>query len=446
MVPVSLRSSHAGVRTARAPHESAPGADPGPARPVPRETERRTGPPAQQDVVPIDGDLGPLGRRMIVVIPLLLLVVSWGVAWAAGTGWLEQDAVLWALVPTFALLMLRGALEVLVRRRGRGGSLMSLLYALHLVLVLWATTLNPLTCIYAFVGYLDADRYLRGRLGPAAVVVLTALLCALGQVGGLVVALAVPQFYASLAVINLMIAGAMTLLTGERERVLEQREKAARELDRVNRENARLQAQLMDGARRSGVAEERARLSREIHDTVAQGLVGVIRQLEAVREDIDPSSRERVARAEEAARDSLLEARRAVEALGPHQLHDADVVDALADLVARWAHSHRVVATFDADDAPRQGRNGDVLVRILQEALSNIARHALARTVEVSVAGVGDEWLLQIRDDGTGFDPATVVRGHGLGNMAERARRAGGRLGVDSAAGRGCAISAWIPR
>lgn len=388
---------------------------------------------------------GPLGALLEVWLPPLLLMVAWTVGWIAAGPWLTHEQVRWALLPTGLLLLLRGLLEVALRRAGPGTRPLLLLYALHLVLVAFGILLNPLTCIYAFIGYVDAPRFLRGAVVHVAVMT-TALLCAIGQVGGLQVALAVPWFFVGVAVVNLLLALAMMFVAGERERILDQRERALREIDRVNRENHRLHEQLMIGARTAGADEERARLSREIHDTVAQGLIGMIRQLEAVGEDISTESRHRVTVAEEAARDCLLEARRAVEALGPHQLHDADVVDALADLVARWARHHHVVATFDADDAPCDGRHGDVLVRIAQEALSNVARHADASAVTATLVGTEESRILQITDDGTGFDLPTVRRGQGLENMTARARSVGGSLGVVSTPRRGCTVTATVPR
>ncbi|WP_193104474.1 sensor histidine kinase [Brachybacterium sp. FME24] len=387
---------------------------------------------------------GPLGAILEVWLPPVLLLVAWTVGWSAAGPWLAHEQLRWALLPTGLLLLLRGLLEITLRRAGPGGRPLLLLYGLHLVLVAFGILLNPLTCIYAFIGYIDAPRFLRGAWVHVAVMT-TALLCAVGQVGGPQVALAEPWFFVGLAVVNLLLALAMMFVAGERERILDQRERAQREADRVNRENHQLHEQLMIGARTAGAGEERARLSREIHDTVAQGLVGVIRQLEAVGADIDPGSRQRITIAEEAARDCLLEARRAVEALGPHQLHGMNAVDALSDLVARWARAHRVVATFDADTAPRDGRHGDVLVRIAQEALANVARHSGARTVTVTLSGNERHRILQITDDGGGYDPVTVVRGHGLANMTERARSAGGDLGVRSAPGRGCTVTAAVP-
>ncbi|MGO2773621.1 MAG: sensor histidine kinase [Brachybacterium tyrofermentans] len=397
-------------------------------------------PDVEPDLAP-----GPLGAVIERWIPPALLIVSWIVGWIAAHTWMVGEPVTWALVPTAALLALRVVLERTLRRTGPDSPQLIAAYGLHLVLVLVALVLNPLTCIYAFCGYLDSGRFLGGAR-ERAVVVATALLCAVGQVGGFRVVHEETWFFAGLAAVNLLIALGMMHLAREREGLLVQRERSLAEISRVNEENSRLHEQLMAGARRAGAGEERTRLSREIHDTVAQGLVGVIRQLEAVGPGIDEAARHRVTVAEEAARDCLLEARRAVEALGPHQLHDGDVVEALSTLVARWARTHRVVAGFDGDDAPRDGRHAEVLVRIAQEALANIARHAEAGAVSVTLTGDDRDQILRIVDDGIGFDPETVPRGHGLENMRTRALEAGGDLGVDARTGRGCTVTARVPR
>src|SRR5690606_26356553 len=165
-----------------------------------------------------------------------------------------------------------------------------------------------------------------------------------------------------------------------------------------------LQEELLRRAREAGAGEERTRLAREIHDTVAQGLVGVIRQLEAVPvAGLDEAARLRIATAEDAARECLVDARRAVEALAPQQLAaGGDLVDVLGELVGRWARTHRVVATFDADHAPRPCPHGHALIRVTQEALANIARHARARTVEITLTGDPGTVTLRIADDGRG--------------------------------------------
>lgn len=414
--------------------------------PAPMRAEEGSAGPVRPAHGPVPSEPSGRGGSLLEVwLAPVLLLVAWTAGWIGSRTWLHLDHVLWALVPSIALLGLRAVLELVLRRTGPDSAPLAALYGLHLLLVLCATVLNPMTCIYAFVGYLDSSRFLHSSKAWA-VVVATALLSAVGQVGGVQVVREESWFFGALAVVNLLIALGMMHLALERESMIAQREDSIAELVRVHGENDRLHDQLIAGARRAGADEERTRLSREIHDTVAQGLVGVIRQLEAVAPDIDPGSRHRVAVAEEAARDCLLEARRAVEALGPHQLHDTDVVEALSGLVARWARSHRVVATFDADEAPGEGAHGDVLVRLMQESLANVARHAEASTVTATLVEDGAEQLLSICDDGIGFDPQTAPRGHGLGNMTERVRAVGGRLEVVSTPGHGCTITARLPR
>lgn len=388
---------------------------------------------------------GALGETFERWLPPLLLVVSWAVGRIASITWMTGGLILWALVPTAALLVLRALLERTLSRTGPDSTALRVLYVVHIGLTAVALVLNPMTCIYAFCGYIDSARFLRGARGRA-VVVSTALLCAVGQVGGVQSLRTEPWFFLGLAAVNLLIALGMMRLAEERERVLVAREEALAETLRVQRENDRLHEQLLAGARRTGIEEERTRLSREIHDTVAQGLVGVIRQLEAIGTDLDPAARHRVVVAEEAARDCLLEARRAVEALGPHQLHDHDLTEALSGLVARWTRTHRVVATLDADDAPPDGRHGDVLLRIAQEALANTARHAEARSVIVALEGDDEQQRLRITDDGRGFDRTDVAAGHGLEIMRERLGEVGGHLEVTSAPGRGTTVAASVLR
>ena len=387
----------------------------------------------------------PRSSRIEVWIPPVLLVVAWVVGAVAARSWLPADHVAWALLPSALLLVLRGALEARLRVRGPGERVLEALYGLHLVLLAVATALNPLTCIYTFTGYIDSSRFLTGARARA-VVVATALLCAVGQVGGLPTVRSQPWFFVGLAAVNLLIALGMMHLAEEREQILERQRRALAENARMQAENERLQEQLVAGARRAGADEERARLSREIHDTVAQGLVGVIRQLEAVGAGIGAEEGERVRRAEDAARDCLVEARRAVDALSPHQLDGAGTREALGGIVARWARTHRVVATFDADDAPEEVVHGPVMLRIAQEALANVARHAGAGTVAVVLAGTEDGQVLRVHDDGRGFSPQGTAAGHGLQNRRERLREVGGTLTVDSAPGEGCTISAEVPR
>lgn len=405
-------------------------------------------PAAEEDAHPLADEpvrSGPtLGERLVVLIPpvLLLLSTTLGVV-LPRESFVPHDG-LWALLPSAVLLALRPVLERVLAATAPDHPALRVLYALHLATLAVGVALNPYLCIYAFVGYIDGERFLTG-VRVRAVLVLTALISAAGQSGGLVVILSVPWLYAILAAVNLLLAGGMSRLAAERDMVLDAREQALEELSRSQRENARLHEELMERARLAGVEQERGRLSREIHDTVAQGLVGVIRQLEAVGPDIDEASRHRVSIAEETARDALLEARRAVEALSPHQLGGGDLPEALGALVARWARAHRIVATVDADDADPDGAHAEVLLRIAQEALANVARHSRAENVALTLSTRGGEQLLRIKDDGVGTDLAAVSRGHGLENMAARARAVGGELQLASRPGHGLVITARVP-
>lgn len=449
----------AALRAPTSPPEAAPGAERvhagqgrsegrgGPSAAVPH-TAPDSPPAAEKDAHPLADEpvrSGPtLGERLVVLIPpvLLLLSTTLGVV-LPRESFVPHDG-LWALLPSAVLLALRPVLERVLAATSPDHPALRVLYALHLATLAVGVALNPYLCVYAFVGYIDGERFLTGAR-VRAVLVLTALISAAGQSGGLVVILSVPWLYAILAAVNLLLAGGMSRLAAERDMVLDAREQALAELSRSQRENARLHEELMERARLAGVEQERGRLSREIHDTVAQGLVGVIRQLEAVGPDIDEASRHRVSIAEETARDALLEARRAVEALSPHQLGGGDLPEALGALVARWARAHRIVATVDADDADPDGAHAEVLLRIAQEALANVARHSRAENVALTLSTRGGEQLLRIEDDGVGTDLAAVSRGHGLENMAARARAVGGELQLASRPGHGLVITARVP-
>jgi signal transduction histidine kinase len=435
------------------------------AAPRPTEAARPTGlaAPLPIPVRGSDGDggdaalpTGPFGRFLIAWLPPLLAAVSWTVGLLAADALGFRHLILWALVPTLATLLVRVELTRRSRAHGAGEPGLVALFAVHQVLLVIAVALNPLACIYAFVGYLDAPRFLTGRAVPVSVGA-TALICAFGQTGGPAGVIAAPPLFAILVLVNALLSLGMMHLDKEREREMVAREAAVRELTEANRENSALHEELVLRARESGVAAERTRLAREIHDTVAQGLVGVIRQLEAVpRDGLDEAARRRVRTAEEAARESLVDARRAVEALAPQQLEGEDPLEGLAELVARWSRTHRIVATFDADAAPVPLPHPHAVVRVIQEALSNAARHAAAGTIEIVLAAIvlegGDDALvLRIRDDGRGFDPAEALargrgRGHGITGMRSRIREIGGTLDVDSAPGEGTLVTARIPR
>lgn len=385
------------------------------------------------------------------IVPPALPVVSALFGAAVSGSVIEPSAFAWSLVPTSVVFAARLAELRYGDRIVPGGRVAVAVVAANLLVTLVGCVLNPFVCIAAFAGYLDADRYLRWhQVGAAALG--TGLVTAVGQAGGIPGMREVPWLYVALAAVNVGIGMVMVHFARERERQVEERERAALALAAMHEENLALHHQLLEQAREAGIGEERARLSREIHDTVAQGLIGVISQLEAIG-TVGPPARERIERAETAARDCLVEARRAVRALAPRQLSGHTLGEALRDLTRNWARAHQIVAELDVDGdeapgdegAPVSVRHGDVLLRVAQESLSNVARHSRASTVRLALGRRGERVELTVADDGDGFDPAAGGGGRGLLGMADRVAEVGGVFRVESGPGQGCRVVAAVP-
>ena len=206
------------------------------------------------------------------------------------------------------------------------------------------------------------------------------------------------------------------VLIGERlaEQSEEQRQSVAR-LEAALEENAGLHAQLLAQAREAGVLDERGRMAAEIHDTIAQGLTGIVTQLEAAeqaRERPDDWQRH-VRNAIGLARDSLSEARRSVEGLRPEQLETARLPDALADVARQWSELNGVPVEVVTTGAvkPLHPEVEVALLRTAQEALANVAKHANASRVGLTLSYMGDVVTLDVRDDGVGFTRPGRIRG-----------------------------------
>ncbi|ROQ33432.1 signal transduction histidine kinase [Streptomyces sp. PanSC19] len=201
--------------------------------------------------------------------------------------------------------------------------------------------------------------------------------------------------------------------------------------------------------RREGTLAERQRLSMEIHDTLAQGLSSQQMLLQAADRlwDTDPSTaRRHVRTAESIAERNLAEARRFVQDLAPADLAGGGgLEEALRALAARESAAFRV----DGIAVPLPDRVQAALLRIAQGALANIREHAAADSAALTLTYLDDQVVLDIADDGRGFDPALAreqaERGHGLPAMRVRAQQLGGTLTVESTPGEGTVLSAAIP-
>lgn len=231
-----------------------------------------------------------------------------------------------------------------------------------------------------------------------------------------------------------------------------QREEAILAREAALEENAGLHMQLLTQAREAGVMDERQRMARDIHDTVAQGLAGIIAQLHAADGTDDEAQRRRhFDSAVELARDSLAEARRTVQAIGPPTLDSAQLPEALAEVSAKWSQAHAVPVelTTTGDAKPMHPEIEVTLLRVTQEALQNAAKHSRARRVGITLSYMEDQLALDVRDDGIGFEPrktkASKGNGYGIAAMRQRVSRLAGSLSIESEPGAGTVVSAIVP-
>jgi signal transduction histidine kinase len=243
--------------------------------------------------------------------------------------------------------------------------------------------------------------------------------------------------------------------SAERRLLIEQLEATRSELAAAEREGGRL--------------AERQRLARDIHDTLAQGFVSIVLQLQAAEAELPSGAAEARAhleRARRTARDNLAEARRLVWDLRPQALSAAPLGEALGRLAGRVAEETGLDATATVTGTPRPlSADAEVtLLRVTQEALANVTKHSGAGRVAVTLSYMDGEAALDVRDDGAGFAPEgfgepqggapmdrSPADGHGpngglgLRGMRERVEALGGRLAVESAPGRGTTIAVTVP-
>ena len=194
---------------------------------------------------------------------------------------------------------------------------------------------------------------------------------------------------------------------------------------------------------------ERVRLSRELHDGLAQHLAILRLRLGRVAEDptlLDhPSYDLQVAL--RVLENASIEARRAVATLRSEDVPWEEFEQALAALASEFSLTHDLDARVwtRSSDLHLDGQLQADVLGILQEAFSNASRHGEAKRIDAVVKSVGDDLLLTVRDRGRGFDPAHARRGVGLRSMVERVEQRNGTLIIDSAPGRGTRIRGWLP-
>jgi two-component system, NarL family, sensor kinase len=210
-------------------------------------------------------------------------------------------------------------------------------------------------------------------------------------------------------------------------------------------------ARLAEDATRLARAEERTRIAREIHDTLAQGLTAIALNIESAMNRLETrpdQARESLGRALTMARENLEEARRSViELRTESRLGGKPLGEALAGLARSFTSDTGVQVRLQALPTERLPRRTEAeLFRIAQEALTNVGKHARASAVELALRRHGATLSLSIHDDGRGFAPRTRhPDSHGVVGMRERARLLGGRLEIHSAPGKGTRVVARVP-
>ena len=218
-------------------------------------------------------------------------------------------------------------------------------------------------------------------------------------------------------------------------------------------ENARLYQQVQEAA----ITEERGRIARELHDNLAQMLFYVNTQAEAaltlVQTGQTARATEQLKQLAQAARDAYADVREGILALRTAS-ESHGLLEALTTYLSLWAEQSGVRADLLIDPPgallPALAAAAQIqLVRIVQEALANVRKHAQARHVQIRISATTSQISVVVEDDGVGFDPSARGSGasphFGLAMMRERAAAMGGRLEIDSMPGRGTRVIVHLP-
>ena len=208
-------------------------------------------------------------------------------------------------------------------------------------------------------------------------------------------------------------------------------------------------AELAAAHHEAGVQAERHRLAGEIHDTLAQGFTSIVTLLQAGQASLDAASpaRRHLDLALLTARENLAEARTLVTALTPATLEAGTLGDSVRRVTSATGAQAGIEAHAEVTGTARRLPTGTevVLLRVCQEALANVRKHAGARQVRVRLCYVGTTVRLTVTDDGKGFDPGGTNGGYGLTGMRDRVSQVGGTVEVASVPGRGTEVSAEVP-
>jgi two-component system sensor histidine kinase UhpB len=237
--------------------------------------------------------------------------------------------------------------------------------------------------------------------------------------------------------------GAVPAPAGEVQEVARLRQAYDRMLERLEIERTRTASAVLQAQE-----SERARVARDLHDEANQALTGVLLRLQATAEHAPPELRAELRETQGVATQAMEELLRLARELRPAALDDLGLAAALRTLVVEFGRRAGVDAVFTAYPGALDGLDEDgqlVVYRVVQEGLSNVARHSGAHRVRVSAVREDGAPVVRVDDDGNGFDGDTTERGLGLTGMRERAVLAGGRVAVLSVPGEGTLVELVLP-
>ncbi|MET9293597.1 sensor histidine kinase [Streptomyces sp. NPDC003077] len=251
------------------------------------------------------------------------------------------------------------------------------------------------------------------------------------------------EFLSSTLVSTLVVAAVGVLMGLWVRAVVEQSHERARLIGELER----AQLQLSEAHQRQGAAEERERMAREIHDTLAQGFASIIVLAEAARAGLPTApdhSAQQLRSIENTARENLAEARVLVGSAQHSHAAAGSVADTLRRTLDRFAEDTGLAVSAELDDVDCDQPARIALLRCTQESLSNVRKHAAASTVGVVLTRQPFGVELEITDDGRGF-VVEESQGFGLVGMRKRLAELGGRLTVTSSVGDGTRVLAVLP-
>ncbi|GAA3025399.1 sensor histidine kinase [Kitasatospora sp. NPDC006786] len=394
-------------------------------------------------------------RRFLTPLPVVLLGVSTVLCVVQ-----PEEGAATARVTVFPLVVVTAAWTLAMytlrspQWTGRTGPMLTYV-AGQLVLAALLMTQHPIFFVFAVIGFVQAYDLLPPQWAFVSVGATSLIINLIpGGVPDSSRRIAIAAASVCLQTCLIGLFGNLSHRFNERN---EERCRLVTELKTVIGENNGLHAQLLIQAREAGIQDERQRMAREIHDTIAQGLAGIITQLQAA-DRARPQSEQREWHLEQArglARESLTAARRSVAALRPAELEEAHLPNAIRELAQRWSARADVPASVETtgDPVPLLTEIEVALFRAAQETLANIAKHAAASKVRLTISYLEDTVMLDVHDDGVGFTvtdldgppPADGDSGYGLDGLRRRLDRVLGTLTVESAPGSGTAVNASVP-